>query len=38
MTVPPLPISIDGEVLASTPVTVGARPGALWVMAPAQGP
>ncbi len=31
---PALPISIDGEVLASTPVVVGAKPGSLLVMAP----
>jgi diacylglycerol kinase family enzyme len=31
---PPLPISIDGEVLARTPVTVGARARALWVTSP----
>jgi len=31
---PPLPISIDGEVLAQTPVDVGAKARALWVAAP----
>lgn len=31
---PPLPISIDGEVLAQTPVEVGAKARALWVAAP----
>ena len=31
---PALPISIDGEVLASTPVVVGVKPGSLLVMAP----
>jgi YegS/Rv2252/BmrU family lipid kinase len=33
-TEPPLPISIDGEVLAKTPFTVRARPRALLVRAP----
>ena len=34
---PPLPISIDGEVLARTPVTVRCEPDAVWVaMAPAS--
>ncbi len=31
---PAMPISIDGEVLARTPVDVGVKPGALLVMAP----
>lgn len=31
---PALPISIDGEVLAKTPVTIRARPRALMVVAP----
>jgi diacylglycerol kinase family enzyme len=31
---PPLPISIDGEVLAQTPVAVGVKPGALQVVCP----
>ncbi|WP_354293384.1 diacylglycerol kinase family protein [Sphingomonas sp. 1185] len=34
-TIPPLPISIDGEVLAHTPVTARIAPGIIEVMAPA---
>ena len=34
-TVPPLPISIDGEVLATTPVTAHIAAGIIQVMAPA---
>lgn len=34
-TEPPLPISIDGEVLATTPVTARIAAGAITVMAPA---
>jgi len=34
-TIPPLPISIDGEVLARTPVTARIAPGIIEVMAPA---
>lgn len=33
-TIPPLPISIDGEVLAHTPVTARIAPGIIEVMAP----
>ncbi|MDY0958798.1 diacylglycerol kinase family protein [Sphingomonas sp. CFBP8993] len=33
-TIPPLPISIDGEVLARTPVTARIAPGIIEVMAP----
>ncbi|MEG3090944.1 diacylglycerol/lipid kinase family protein [Sphingomonas sp. PB1R3] len=33
-TIPPLPISIDGEVLARTPVTARIAPGIIQVMAP----
>lgn len=33
-TIPPLPISIDGEVLAKTPVTAKVAPGIIRVMAP----
>ncbi len=33
--IPPLPISIDGEVLARTPVTARIAPGIIEVMAPA---
>ncbi|MGQ7476219.1 diacylglycerol/lipid kinase family protein, partial [Streptococcus suis] len=33
-TEPPLPISIDGEVLAHTPVTARIAPGVIEVMAP----
>ncbi|WP_267432493.1 diacylglycerol kinase family protein [Sphingomonas sp. GM_Shp_1] len=35
-TIPPLPISIDGEVLARTPVTAKIAPGIIEVMAPAE--
>lgn len=35
-TIPPLPISIDGEVLARTPVTARIAPGIIEVMAPAE--
>ncbi len=34
-TIPPLPISIDGEVLARTPVTARIAPGIIEVIAPA---
>ncbi|WP_445949803.1 diacylglycerol/lipid kinase family protein [Sphingomonas sp. 2378] len=34
--IPPLPISIDGEVLARTPVTARIAPGIIEVMAPAE--
>ncbi|WP_314373757.1 diacylglycerol kinase family protein [Sphingomonas paucimobilis] len=34
-TIPPLPISIDGEVLAHTPVTARIAPGIIEVIAPA---
>ncbi|WP_230481838.1 diacylglycerol/lipid kinase family protein [Sphingomonas sp. Leaf21] len=34
--IPPLPISIDGEVLAHTPVTAKIAPGIIEVMAPAE--
>jgi diacylglycerol kinase family enzyme len=33
---PPLPISIDGEVLATTPVTARIAAGVIRVMAPAS--
>lgn len=33
-TEPALPISIDGEVLAQTPIVAGVKPGAILVMAP----
>ena len=32
---PPLPISIDGEVLAKTPVTISVAEGAIEVVVPA---
>ena len=35
-TIPPLPISIDGEVLARTPVTAKIAPGIIEVIAPAE--
>jgi YegS/Rv2252/BmrU family lipid kinase len=35
---PPLPISIDGEVLATTPVTASVARGAILVAAPLVGP
>jgi YegS/Rv2252/BmrU family lipid kinase len=35
-TIPPLPISIDGEVLARTPVTARIAPGIIEVIAPAE--
>ncbi|WP_294242924.1 diacylglycerol kinase family protein [uncultured Sphingomonas sp.] len=35
-TIPPLPISIDGEVLARTPVTAKIAPGIIKVIAPAE--
>ena len=35
-TEPPLPISIDGEVLAHTPVTAKIAAGVIGVMAPAE--
>ena len=34
-TIPPLPISIDGEVLAHTPVTARVAPGAIRMVVPA---
>lgn len=34
---PPMPISIDGEVLAKTPVIARVAPGALLIAAPAPG-
>ncbi len=37
-TIPPLPISIDGEVLAKTPVTARIAAGIIEVMAPIEGP
>ena len=37
-TAPPLPISIDGEVLARTPVTARVAAGAIEVMVPAPSP
>jgi YegS/Rv2252/BmrU family lipid kinase len=36
-TIPSLPISIDGEVLARTPITARVAPGIIRVMAPAPG-
>jgi YegS/Rv2252/BmrU family lipid kinase len=36
ITEPPLPISIDGEVLAHTPVTARVAPAIIQVMAPAE--
>ncbi|KTW00937.1 diacylglycerol kinase [Sphingomonas yabuuchiae] len=35
-TIPPLPISIDGEVLARTPATAKIAPGIIEVIAPAE--
>ena len=35
-TKPSLPISIDGEVLAHTPVTAAVAPGIIEVMVPAD--
>ncbi|ATE65526.1 diacylglycerol/lipid kinase family protein [Rhizorhabdus dicambivorans] len=37
-TIPPLKVSIDGEVLAKTPFTAKIAPKAVWVMVPCPSP